>query len=76
MTTIRIGYCGCKPSETDHTYGTGLTWTPGQVHDVPLETWARMAKHTDVWFEVPQEPEPVSAPAPGLSAAPAKKAKK
>lgn len=57
---IKVAYCGKKPSETDHTYGTGLTWLPGDVHEVSPEKWALLKKHADVWCEyappAPEEP--------------------
>ena len=50
MATVKVEYVGLKPSETDHLYGTGLTWQGlGDVQEVPAEAWAKMEKHTDVW---------------------------
>jgi hypothetical protein len=58
MDTVKVEYVGLKPSETDHTYGTGLTWTgAGDVQDVPIDAWEKMAKHTDVWRLAEDVPE-------------------
>lgn len=48
--TVRVEYVGLKPSETDHLYGTRITWTGlGDIQDVPVAAWEKMARHTDVW---------------------------
>ena len=70
---IPIGYCGKKDSETDHLYGTNLTWTPGDVHPVPLSIAVKLLKHEDVYYDArPDEGED----APGDLAAMAKDAQK
>lgn len=46
---MRVQYVGAKPSKADNIAGTGLTWGPGQAHDVPIEAWEKLAKHPDVW---------------------------
>lgn len=51
MNTIPIGYCGQKPSKTDMTYETGLTWTKDDIHEVPVEKAALLLNHPDVWFD-------------------------
>jgi hypothetical protein len=49
---IAVEYVGCKPSETDHLYGTGIVWVgKGDVQMVPAAAWSRMQKHKDVWCE-------------------------
>jgi hypothetical protein len=45
-----IKYVGLKPLKSDNVAGTGLTWTPGQVHKVAsLDACQKLLKHSDVW---------------------------
>lgn len=47
---MRISYIGDKPSKVDNVAGTGLTWTPGQVHEVEnLEAARKLLAHSGVW---------------------------
>lgn len=63
MKTIPIGYHGKKELKDDPVAETGLTWTQGQVHQVPIEKAARLLAHPDVWFDArkkeKQEKDPV-----------------
>lgn len=70
MDTVRVGYCGTKQSRPDTSYGTGLTWTPGQVHDVPRDKWERMRVHKDIWYEVPAEPSDIDLMSMSFGTAP------
>jgi len=50
---IAVAYVGLKASETDHLYGTGITWVgKDDVQLVPASAWDKMKKHADVWREV------------------------
>lgn len=51
MTTVAIEYVGKKEAgETDHLYGTGITWAaPGDVQDVPDDKAPLLLNHPDVW---------------------------
>ncbi len=52
MKTIAIKYVGKKDAETDHLYGTGITWTGhGDVQQVPEDKAAFLLKHPDVWVD-------------------------
>lgn len=63
-TAVAVEYVGLKPSETDHLYGTGITWVgKGDVQNVPAAAWSRMRKHADVWREAPPAPGPTLASA-------------
>ena len=54
MGMLSIEYVGLKATETDHLYGTGVTWYgAGDVQEVPEAAWEKMAKHTDVWRLAP-----------------------
>lgn len=45
-----IGYLGKKAFKTDTLYGTGLSWVPGQVQQVPAQIAQQMhIKHPDVY---------------------------
>ena len=46
---IPIRYVGKKPEETDHTYGTGITWHTDEIHDVPVDKACFLLNHPDVW---------------------------
>lgn len=67
MKTIPIGYCGQKPSKTDTTYETGLTWTKDDVHEVPVEKAALLLNHPDVWFDARTEKAQAKAPVEPVS---------
>ncbi len=63
--TVMVEYVGLKPSETDHLYGTNITWTgQGDVKPVPSGAWQSMKKHNDVWREVVAQQPAALAPAP------------
>lgn len=50
MKTVQVEYVGLKDQETDHLYGTDITWIgKGDVRAVPITAWAGMSKHPDVW---------------------------
>ena len=49
---MRIEYVGIKPSRADTVAGTGLVWTPGQVHEVGDAKAKRLLAHPDIWREV------------------------
>jgi hypothetical protein len=51
MKTIPIGYHGKKELKDDPVAGTGLTWTQGEVHDVPIEKASLLLAHPDVWYD-------------------------
>lgn len=42
-------YIGSKELKVDNVNGSGLTWTPGQTHEVTLKQAVRFAEHPDVW---------------------------
>lgn len=72
---MRIKYVGNKPSKEDNVAGTGLRWTPGQVHEVAsLEACAKLVVHSGVWVIDQETPAPCAppppAPAPALEQAP------
>lgn len=73
---MRLEYVGLKDSETDHLYGTNLTWLgKGSTHDVPDEAGAKMLRHPDVWqlaAEQPAAPAPTPAPTPAPAVDPEK----
>jgi len=49
---VPIQYVGKKAQKTDNVAGTGLTWTPGQVHIVPPLVAQKLARFADIWREV------------------------
>lgn len=55
MTKIR--YVGSKPAKTDNVAGTGLTWGPDEVLEVPPGAAAKLLQHPDVWA-IDDEPPP------------------
>ncbi|MDS1141718.1 hypothetical protein RE432_14850 [Pusillimonas sp. SM2304] len=46
---VPVEYVGKKAEKTDNVAGTGLVWTPGQIHYVPPLMAQKLAKHPDVW---------------------------
>lgn len=73
VATVRVEYVGLKASETDHLYATGITWRgAGDVQDVPVDSWEKMAKHTDVWMLAPALPGDPAEASETLSLADAK----
>lgn len=46
-----IRYIGVKPRKEDNVAGTGLVWTPGEVHVVTSEVGSKLLRHPDVWEE-------------------------
>lgn len=61
MKTVQVEYVGLKDQETDHLYGTDITWIgKGDVRAVPITAWAGMSKHPDVWRLV-KDDEPKQA---------------
>ena len=74
MKQVQVEYVGAKDQETDHLYGTGITWVGrGDVHTVPATAWDGMKKHPDVWRLV-EEGETQPASIQGLSKVTAPKA--
>lgn len=55
--TIPIEYVGLKEEgETDHLYGTGITWAQrGDVRHVPEDKAALLLNHADVWADARSE---------------------
>jgi hypothetical protein len=51
VATIMIGYCGKKEFEHDHLYGSGLTWTPEDIHAVPVGIARKLLQHPDVYYD-------------------------
>lgn len=49
---VGIQYIGDRESHHDNLYGTNLTWSPGQVHNVPPAAAKKMLAHSDVYAEV------------------------
>jgi hypothetical protein len=50
MESVRVQYVGDKPIKEDNIAATGVVWLGhGDVQDVPLSAWPRLAKHTGVW---------------------------
>lgn len=45
-----IRYVGAKSQKTDNVAGTGLTWLPGQSHQVrDLAACKKLLAHADIW---------------------------
>ncbi len=74
-----VGYLGKKQLKTDMVYGTGFSWVPGQVHEVPAHIAQQMhVKHPDVYALTDSDrwkqfvdgtlPENVVVPAPLITA--------
>lgn len=72
--TIPLRYVGKKDFETDHLYGTNITWRRGEVHDVPANKAALLLQHTDVWADARATSKQKKEPVP--PAEPTKKATK
>lgn len=51
----KIQYVGKKPSRPDTVAGTGLIWTPGQVHAVEEDAALKLLKHPDIWESIGTE---------------------
>lgn len=47
--TMRIEYIGRKPTYKDVLYGTGLTFVPGQVRELPKLLAAKFLRHDDLF---------------------------
>lgn len=63
METVRVIYVGKKLIKEDNVAGTGAVWQgEGDVQDVPLAAWPRLAPHTGVWRLV--EAAEVTPPTP------------
>lgn len=67
----KIVYIGNKPQKSDNVAGTGLSWTPGQTHEVEDDKKAeKLLEHTSVWadaskpFEVRKPLAVADAPPP------------
>lgn len=54
---MKVQYVGQNPKKHDIITGTGLVWTPGQVHEVPDEKGKVLVKFPDVWSEYHEEVE-------------------
>jgi len=46
---VPVQYVGKKREKVDNVAGTGLAWTPGQIHYVPPLMAQKLARHPDVW---------------------------
>lgn len=85
MQTVLVEYIGNKPEKVDNVAGTGVIWLgTGDVRAVPIEAWAKMARHETVWRLAEEQkaaatleraaaaaapaPAPVAAPAPAPAA--------
>jgi hypothetical protein len=68
---IDIRYIGIKPEETDHLYGSGLTWKQGEVKPVDVKIARHLLMHPDVWEDArskaARKKHPVKAEAPALT---------
>jgi hypothetical protein len=49
QTVYGIRYIGNRDRHFDNLYGTGLTWIPGQVHNVEEKAAEAMVLHADVY---------------------------
>lgn len=82
MQTVLVEYIGNKPEKVDNVAGTGVIWLGnGDVRAVPIEAWAKMARHEFVWRLAEEQKaaatlERAAAPAPAPAAAPAPEAPK
>lgn len=47
--TIPVRYIGPKPTFTDHTYGSGLTWHSGEALPVRATIAEKLLRHYDVY---------------------------
>lgn len=72
MESIRVMYVGSKPMKEDNIAATGVVWLgEGDVQEVPLSAWPKLAPHTGVWRLADDVTRaPASAPAPTPAAAP------
>ena len=59
---IGIKYIGSREEHHDNLYGTNLTWTPDQVHNVEDEVAKKLLTHADVY----EEANPVKGGAPAV----------
>jgi hypothetical protein len=53
---VPVKYIGVKALWRDHVAGTGLAWAPGQVHEVVLESAARLLRMTEAFVQDSGEP--------------------
>jgi len=67
----RIVYIGRKGMKADNVAQTGLTWTPGEIHEVPDAKKAdKLLEYSNVWadadkdYEFVKEPMPPESPEP------------
>ena len=51
----QVQYVGVKSRKMDNIAGTGLVWTPLQVHPVPDDAAARLLAYPNVWKEFIRE---------------------
>lgn len=51
-----IQYVGTRTTKTDNVAGTGLTWTPEQVHPVSDDAAVKLLGYPSVWQEAKAEP--------------------
>lgn len=49
ITLVGVAYIGAKAQKRDTSFGTRLTFTPGQVHQIEAFTANRMLQHPDVY---------------------------
>lgn len=53
MTTnlVAVEYIGTKPVKKDNVAETGLSWTPGQVHYLPVIIATKLFAHPSIWID-------------------------
>jgi hypothetical protein len=61
MSLVGVKYVGKKPSKQDNVAGTGLIWSPGEIHVVPASLVPKFQAHPDVWAIVPVGEEDLQA---------------
>lgn len=52
---IGIKYVGTRETHHDNLYGTNLSWTPGQIHNVGDDVAKRLLVHSDTYDECAPE---------------------
>lgn len=70
MDSVRVIYVGQKPIKEDNIAGTGAVWRgEGDVQNVPLAAWPKLAPHRGIWQLAEGVPVKTlaSAPAPPVS---------
>jgi hypothetical protein len=54
-TTTAVKYIGKKAVKRDNVAGTGLEWTPGQIHVLPTVQAIKLLRHPDIWADADEE---------------------